>query len=327
MATNHIDIYKFPSRREMTISTPQYIVTCRTTVSDIMCTTNTSAVINEDSVPKKFKHLLELKANLPYTKPFSLSSTHKLADPTPMQKLKFRGHRKQINDDLIKEKLFFFKQLEMNRFRKLAIETSAAVMIQSLFRGYRKRPSKPGKTEYEMRRYHRLHPSRKALQLELSSIASSIGLTPIAGLTLPAPLRLKKTSKWGKFEIAAAIRLQCFFRMLVERLKYQKKKHACKMEKLVRAFRILSKFIKYCLKAGQKERQLQVMRSKAAKVIQSLYRVFVSRQWVRRVRNLKRMNRRESDAAIRIKRNLFLRGISGRKTLVSDYASGGNTEK
>lgn len=81
-----------------------------------------------------------------------------------------------MNDALKSERLEFFERIESDKYRKLTAEFRAAQIIQALFRGYRKRPYKVGKGVYEMRQYRPLHPSRKDLQLELSTFAYSIGI-------------------------------------------------------------------------------------------------------------------------------------------------------
>jgi len=239
-----------------------------------MCTINTESFKKDIPIPKKFKKFVGLQATLPYTKPFTLSATAIPTDPTPNQKLKFRGHRKMLNDELKSERDAYFAKIEKDKYRKLILEYSSAIKIQALFRGYIKRP---GYHKYTMRRYNRINPNLKELQFELSVLAMNLGLKPLPGLTLPLPRGRRNEAL--KFQVAAAIRLQCFFRMVAPRLKYMKHRQLKNFDKISRAFFIIRKFMKYVYQLGQKERDINIQRNSAALKIQNFYRVFLSRKW------------------------------------------------
>lgn len=312
------ETYMPPTAKGMSMSVPQYHVAWRTTVCDIMCTINTEKIKHDVPMPKKFKNVLGLTASLPYSKEFRLSETVIEKDPTPFQKLKFRGHRKALNDELKRERLEFMDRIQTDKVRKLAVEYRAAQIIQSLFRGYRKRPVKESRGIYEMRRYRPIQPSRKELQFELSSLASQINLRPIRGLTLssPAKQRSSRSKRYDELDTAAAIRLQCFGRMIIAKRKVRSKRSRKRFEDVTTAIQIIGRFIRYSHKVGQQERLEQIERGKAAKVIQNMYRVWVSHHWIRKIRNLRRVNQRESDAVVRIKRSLFQKKIGLEKSTV-----------
>jgi hypothetical protein len=288
----------------MLISNQIYISTGRTTGCDIMCTTNTERIRSEIQTPKKFKKFIGLKASLPTDKPFSLKTTIIPTDPTPNQSLKFREHRTNLNDELKKEKVEFFKKLQRDRYNKKVQEYDSATKIQALFRGYNIRKLKLAGKQYVNRKYKNVSLSHNDLVLELSMFATKLNLKPLQGLTLPAYGSKKKDAN-HKFKVAAAIRLQCFFRMITKRLKYLKYKHSKRMAELTRATFVIIKFFKYIHKLGQKQRDINKCRHTSALIIQSFYRIFLSRKWVRKVRKLRNIIKRENDAATRIQRTLF----------------------
>ena len=304
-----------PTAAGMIMSHPQYISTWRTTVCDVICTTNTEKTKADFPLPRKFKHDLGLTASLPYSSEYKITSKHTEKDPTPFQKLKFRGLRKTMNDELKKERNEFFSRIESDKQSKRILENRAVVMIQALFRGYRKRPYKPGKELYERRRY-RPQPSRKDIQFELSLLASRIGLEPLKGLTLASPIKMQRKRRYGKFEEAAAIRLQCFARMVIKRAWYFRTKNRKHFERVASAVIVICKFMKYVQTLGQKDREENIIREKAARKIQNLCRVWASQQWVRRVRSLRRVFQRETDAAVRIKRSMFQKSLGLSKATV-----------
>jgi hypothetical protein len=128
--------------------------------------------------------------------------------------------------------------------------------------------------------------------------------------------------------------------MLTKRLKYLRGKEEKRRGKVFKALMVLRKFFKFCHKIGQRERLFNIERNRAVLLIQNFYRVYLSRTWyqsifftkghmplicfavfdarsilifrVRKVKNLRRVARRESDAAIRIKRSIFMRNIKGK---------------
>ena len=160
-----------------------------------------------------------------------------------------------------------------------------------------------------MRRYRPIQPSRKELQLELSTLAHQINLPPIRGLTLASPVKVKRSKRYGELEAAAAIRLQCFGRMIIANRRVKSKRSLKRMHDVASAVTVICRFMKYSHKVGQEERDAQIVRAKAAKMLQNMYRVWVSRHWIRKIRNLKRSNRRESDAVTRIKRSFFTKKV------------------
>ena len=308
-SNNQFEIPVPPSARGMLVSRPQYHVTWRTTVCDIVCTINSEKIKQDVPLPKKFKNVLGITATMPYTKEFRLADTVIEKDPTPFQKLKFRGHRKALNDELKRERLEFMDQIQTDKVRKMAVEYRAAQIIQSLFRGYRKRPFKESRPIYEMRRYRPVQPSRKEIQIELSTLAHQISLPPIRGLTLASPVKVKRSKRYGELESAAAIRLQCFGRMIIAKRRVKSKKTLKRFEDVASAIQVICKFMKFAYKVGQEEREKQIGRAKAAKVIQNMYRIWVSRHWIRKVRNLRMSHKRENDAVTRIRRSLFTKKV------------------
>lgn len=132
-----------------------------------------------------------------------------------------------------------------------------------------------------------------------------VGLEPLKGLTLTSPAKMKRSKRYGKFEMAAALRMQCFFRMMLAKMKVMRKRNRQRFERIASAINVICKFMKYVHKLGLKEREINLTKMKAVRTIQNMYRVWASYRWVRRVKNLRKVNNRESDAAIRIRRSLF----------------------
>lgn len=56
-----------PTKQGLVTSNPQYIVTWRTTVCDIMCTSYTERVKKDIVLPSKFRNDIGLTATLPYS--------------------------------------------------------------------------------------------------------------------------------------------------------------------------------------------------------------------------------------------------------------------
>lgn len=269
-----------PLSQAMSISCPKYVSISRATTCDIMCTTNTSATYTEIPMPRKLQKYVGIKATLPYSKPFSLSALVIPNDPTPAQRLHFRGLRQQLNEELKTERDQYFKQLEKEKMGKIILQDNCATMIQALYRGYKKRRVKPNKEYYTMRRYNRPYLTRNQIQHDLSLFSANyLKLKVIPGLTLPAPKGKKRKDTYEKFEVAAAIRLQCFFRMLTKRLKYLRHQDEKRRGKVFKALMILRKFFKFCYKIGQRERQLNIEKNRAVLLIQNFYRVYLSRSW------------------------------------------------
>ena len=268
---------------------------------DIMCTTNTKSVYIEKISKKKSKKLEGIRASFPYKKPENLINPLKLADPTPMQRLRQSQFQQVLNAELHAEREEFLNKLLSERRYKLQVENRCATMIQAIFRGFRRRKLQI-RGSLGSRKKFKVSLTAERINAELCTWASSLGLKPITGLSLVSKDRLLKRK--AKFQFAAAIKLQCFFRMIVCMKKYKRKQKLERTRKIITSQMTILRFFKWVHRITKEERDNNLHRRKAATTLQTCYRTWASRTWVRLLKNARRDAARASDAAIRIQRTL-----------------------
>ena len=265
-----------PTAAAMSISVPKINSTGRSTYCDIMCISNTEKVFEEAKEKKKSRKMSDIRANLPYKKPENLINPLKIADPTPMQRLKQSQFKKVLNQELHVEREEFLAKLSKDRMIKHQLEKKSAIIIQSTFRGFRTR-------KY---RFGMITASRKPLKValtpdvisaELCTWAIKLGLKPIPGLSLISKSAQRKRK--AKFQFAAAIKLQCFFRMLVCKIKFKRKKSFRNAQKTIQAAMQINRFFKWVHRITRRAREELAIRRKAVVKIQNCFRKWKSRLW------------------------------------------------
>ena len=301
----------------------------RTTLCDILCTTPTQKeiIIRE---PRKLSKEAEARAGFTFQKPYTLGMYYAIDDPTPMQKLRRNEVKVKRNLDMKKERDEFFKRLNNEKVYKQRLEYDSATLIQACYRGYqcplRKKPENFDRSNYQ--RYARVPASVQEINAELCSWQSSLQLKPIPGLTLESAGRNAK--RQAKFEYAAAIRIQCFFRMISATLRVMIKRQKRDAMRKFDSSIIICKFFYQCLKKVRLHRKNDNHKHHAAVLIQSSFRIFSARSWVRRVYRMKKSAIRRNDAATRLQRTFMNKlkirkgsGKSGGEIILEENGNGG----
>lgn len=293
-----------PTRSSMSVSNHNSRTCSRTTLCDILCTTSTQRELHVKE-PRARSKDAEAHASFFYEKPRTLGQFYAIDDPTPMQKLRRNEVNVKRNLEFKKERDEFLARLRDEKMFQLFLENESATKIQAAFRGYKTRPKPETFDKTMYRRYEHLPASVSEINAELCSWQSMLQLKPIPGLTLESAGRNAK--RQAKFEYAAAIRIQCFFRMISATLRVMIKKRKRDAMRKLEASLTLSKFLHYCLKRVRHHRQSDRHKHLAATLIQSAFRIFSARSWVRRVNRMKRSTIRRNDAATRIQRTFTLK--------------------
>ena len=297
-----MDVNIIPTRSSMSVSNHNSRTCSRTTISDILCTTSTQRELHVKE-PRARSKDAEAHASFFYEKPRTLGQFYAIDDPTPMQKLRRNEVNVKRNLEFKKERDKFFARLKDEKNFQLFLENESATKIQATFRGFKMRPKPETFDKTMYRRYEHLPASVSEINAELCSWQSILQLKPIPGLTLESAGRNAK--RQAKFEYAAAIRIQCFFRMISATLRVTIKRRKREAMRKLEASLTLSKFLHYCLKRVRHHRQSDRHKHLAATLIQSAFRIFSARSWVRRVNRMKRSTIRRNDAATRIQRTFM----------------------
>ena len=198
----------YPSTFEGMVDTrPTYVSSVRTTLCDIVSTTNTPFPVDElPPVPPKLKPLI---ASLPSDRPVGVGP---IKTTTLFQKFKVDDSKIRKVLELKREKDLFYAKLNREKEAANVKRHKSATKIQAVVRGYLRRP-RP--TPYLPNRKTKKNPTQFELQDELCQMAMDLHLKPLDGLNLE--WRAKASKRRHKIENAAAFRLQKFFKMLYHR--------------------------------------------------------------------------------------------------------------
>lgn len=211
-----------PTFLSLSLQSQSYVPATRTTLCDIVCTTNT--YMYESIAPDPPAAERQLYVTLPYTKESSLSMLTNDSKTTRYQKLKLEDIKLRRTFELRKDREAFLWKLHQEKSDKERRLYRAAVQIQAVFRGFRVRPRN---YSYIPRTKKKENLGQNELHDELCAIANRINLAPIPGLSLES--RSKASRRKLKIENAAAFRIQRFFKMILYRsmalIVVRKKKH------------------------------------------------------------------------------------------------------
>lgn len=210
-----------------------YKAAVRTTLCDIMCTSNTIGAYHGS----KREKLKSLVATMPYEKSKTINGPIKGA--TLYQKMRVNDITVRKTEELKRSRDEFVQKMKREKYEKDIFKNIAAAKIQALFRGFRARPKKidhrkPKKTVIL---------TQSELYDELCAMAAKLDLPPIPGLSLEA--RSKASKRKRKIETAATFRIQRFFKMLVARRKARARLDLRRIEIVDDAARRITKFFRF----------------------------------------------------------------------------------
>eukprot|EP01038_Epipyxis_sp_PR26KG_P005099 gene5099-7108_t len=274
-------------------SSVQYSTSVRTTTCDILCTTNTSREFEPSKVPLKFK---ALDVSLPYER---LAVPDLSRGATKNQNYKLVEIRQKKSSELLKDRIKFFENLIIDKKFKEDIRNKAVIKIQSLFRGYQKRP---GRATYKPKKKKISVLSQLDILDELCDMAVILKLKPIDGLNLEA--RSKASKRKNRIDNAAAFRIQRFFQMITAKRRAQVIVTLKRQEKIDRAARRITKAVRFMKTKNFLRNMDSVRRNNMAGDLQSQYRKYVAKQKVKKMFTNKLTSRRQNDAVIVIQRNI-----------------------
>ncbi len=246
-----------------------YVHSVRSTLCDIMCTINTHKSFEVQS-SEAFSD--SISASLPYKS----SQVNSAAGATRFQKLKISEIKHRKVDQLKRDRELYFNKLLVERYESNILRQSSAVKIQSLFRGYRKRP---GMCDYSRQKKIIAVMSQNEIQDELCRMAAGLHLNPIAGLSLEA--RSKTSRRKNRIENAAAFRLQKFFRMLYERSMARFVVDIRRLEIINRSAKTITKAVRYIKTKNFVKKCDVIKKNNKALKIQMRFRIFQAfMKWV-----------------------------------------------
>jgi hypothetical protein len=247
------------------------ILAMRTTISDIMCTSNTHIEFKEAA--HSLKSTLKAEATLPYS--YSEDKLRKVPKGNT-DFARFRNIEVKFNkgDDLKRERLEYIQKQENEKREKNEKRILSAIKIQKVFRGFRVRP----KPSYRPKRYAGLFrnvPSNFDLSnfhAEMCNYARMFGLKPIPGLNLEFEDTLNRRRK--KIKYAAVLRVQCFFRMAICRNRFRKHHKQAMLERKKRATTQLQKFGRFVIGSKLSDEKKNRLQIESAIKIQTRIRMF-----------------------------------------------------
>eukprot|EP00607_Mallomonas_marina_P003434 CAMPEP_0182431434 /NCGR_PEP_ID=MMETSP1167-20130531/49232_1 /TAXON_ID=2988 /ORGANISM="Mallomonas Sp, Strain CCMP3275" /LENGTH=237 /DNA_ID=CAMNT_0024617777 /DNA_START=292 /DNA_END=1002 /DNA_ORIENTATION=- len=224
----------------MSISTMTYATGSRTTLCDIMCTSNTES---EYRLPKK--SIDAVTAKLPYEHMSTMNSfvKKKLIGSTIIASYKHATNQEKRNNMLKRERNAFFAKMEKEKYEKESKQNYNVTRIQAIFRGYLIRRPTSYKRKQPKDWNNNAHLMIKEIQHDLCNWAELLDLKPIAGLSLEH--RGRKSKRRAKIELAAVINIQAFMRVMIARIKANKMAAVQKQKRSNHAAKVLQKFFKW----------------------------------------------------------------------------------
>jgi hypothetical protein len=260
-----------PTAEGMIIADAFFISTARTTICDIMCTTNTTNISHSGAKGKMLPNSKPMLAVLPYEKMKTLVGPYKAT--TRIQKIKIDNIMRQKMDDLRRDRDAFYYELLRERDELNALKNQSATVIQATFRGFCARPRNhsyiPQKKNIIVHSQHDMHD-------ELCNLAAMLNLKPIPGLSLEA--RSKASKRRLRIENAAAYRVQRFFRMIGNRKLALVVIRAKIKENQNNSARIITRAVRFVITKKFVTTVEIIKRERSAVIIQSYVRMFQGRE-------------------------------------------------
>lgn len=259
-----------PTKQPMTMSNTCYVSSVRTTLCDIMCTVNASVLIK---IPPPADKLRDITATLPGNRSGQKSIKKKVKNATLFQNLILSENQRRVDFDLKSDRDAFFYQLRKEKMMSEAKRNVAAVKLQALFRGFRKR--RRPTTYIRNKKRKRVH-TQNDMQDELCTLAATLGLKPIDGLSLES--RSKTSRRKERIMVAAAFRLHRFFDMILQRSRARKRIAERREEILNWSARVITRAVRYVKVKKFVKRCENVKRQQMALKIQCCARIFQARE-------------------------------------------------
>lgn len=253
-----------PTPKAMDVTYPNYVSSQRTTLCDIMCTSNTPMPLLElPTPPEKMRPLL---ATLPYDK---VPLVGPMKASTKFQKYKVDGNRSRLVEELKKDHEEFLLKVQFEKESVGNKKKKAATKIQAAFRGFKSRPKKHS---YIPNKKPKTAMTQNEIQDELCKMAVGLKLKPIPGLNLE--WRAKASKRKVRIETAAAYRMQKFFRMISARNLAKVVVSTRRMEFLNQQARIITRAIVYMKTKNFAKRVDAMKRERSSIKIQAQVRKF-----------------------------------------------------
>lgn len=287
----------------MCLSSDSTTSATRTTVCDVMCTTNTPLV---SKVPEELPAFLTGKPDA--TMPYNNITAPKLPKGnTSFTAFKTIEIKNSKSEELRRERELFFSKMEAERNEKLEREARAVVKIQAFARGILTRPwpmeTRKSKKPPIIQLGARNSKVVLTLQDELCGYCVQLGLKPISGLSLENRNKTNKRRK--RIELAAAMRIQSYFRMIKCVLTTKAKLVEARKVIRNRAALVITKFFKWVERVAAHDKMQNAHRHASVVKIQTCFRMFLAFHRVKKMRAERVYNRRAHDAQIIIRRNLY----------------------
>jgi hypothetical protein len=232
-----------------------------------MCVKNTCLPYQNDPTLKSSR---TLKAAFPYENNKKVLSS---SNVTPLQKLKIAENRVRKSNALKKEREEYFAKIREEETNCAFKKNKCATKIQAIFRGFRRRLKS---NSYCRKRRFIPKVSMNQIQNELGSLANSISLKPISGLTLEP--HGKASRRRAKIVAAAANQIKQYMRMVVERKKARRRMKCILEEKIAKSARAIQKFFRFVKITCLKKNLDRVRREHAATTVQKYTRRFFSQK-------------------------------------------------
>lgn len=180
--------------------------------------------------------------------------------------------------ELKKEREVFFSKMEVDRQEKMERELIAATKIQAFSRGILVRPwpeeTRKSKKPAVIRIGGMTSRVVQQIQDELCSYAVQLGLKPIHGLSLEN--RNKTNKRIKRIELAAALRLQSYFRMIKCMIKMKRKLTHARENMKQRASLVITKFFKWVRRVHAHDEMQNATRNISIVKMQTTFRMFLA---------------------------------------------------
>ena len=256
------------------LSVDSVVSATRTTMCDVMCTTNTPTMC---SVPGELPAFQRLKpdASMPYNNRSAPKLPKGNTSFTVYKNIEIKNCK---SDELKKERETFFSKMEADRKVKLEREMRAVVKLQAFVRGILARPWPEETRKSKKPPVIRLGVpnSEVVLQLqdELCGHCVKLGLKPISGLSLE--YRNKTNKRRKRIELAAALRLQSYFRMIKCVLTTRSKMLSARKAIRNRAALVITKFFRWVRRVAAHDKMQNAHRNSSVIKIQTRFRMFLA---------------------------------------------------
>jgi hypothetical protein len=241
---------------------------------DVMCITNTPTVCK---VPGELPSFQKEKADatMPYKNNVATKPPKGNTAFTLYKNIELKNGR---SDEMKRERELFFGKMESDRLEKMDREVEAATKIQAFARGVLVRPWPEETRQSKKPPIIRLGISNsrvvQQIQDELCGYSVQLGLKPISGMSLEN--RNKQNKRRKRIELAAALRLQSYFRMLKCVMMTKRRLTQARQTMKQRASLVITKFFKWVRRVATHHKMQNANRNYSVVKIQTCHRMFLA---------------------------------------------------